>query len=79
MGGYNNVIEEAVKNESQDAIQEIHIHMKTPDCLDYALENIQNEDQKITIKAALAKWFQYNECVDLVYNVQNDTLEVSRR
>lgn len=53
----------------------IKIMMKSPDVLDYALENLDDEESE-TIKDNLKKWFRYGEVVTLVYDTEQDTLTV---
>lgn len=48
----------------------IRLGFKTPDVLDYALEDI-SEDEKYAIKAVLEKWVKYGECI----TVEVDTVE----
>lgn len=54
----------------------LRIPMKTPDALDCALQDIDDEDERDQIKRKLDKWFKYGECVDLVYDTESDTLKV---
>ena len=45
------------------------LSFKTPDVADYALEDIEDEDQKDEAQEAIDKWVKYGECL----NVEIDT------
>lgn len=54
----------------------ISIIMKTPDCVDYALEDINDEETKASIKKLMNRWFRFGELVTLELDTQAETLIV---
>jgi hypothetical protein len=50
--------------------------MKSPDAIDYALENIEDPDEKEEIRDKLSEHFRYGEYLDLEYNTETDELKI---
>ena len=53
------------------------VSFKTPDVLDYALEDIPEDDRE-AIKKKLAKWIRYGECVTIDFDLENGTAMVCK-
>jgi len=53
----------------------ITVTFKTPDTLDYAVEGL-DEDEAEEVKAKLAKWIQFGECVTLEFDTEKMTATV---
>lgn len=53
----------------------IRVAFKTPDVLDYALENFQ-EDQRQEIKNLLSRWIKWDECVTIEFDLEQMTAKV---
>lgn len=51
------------------------VHMKTPDCLHYALEDCP-EDERAEVLELCQRWFQYNEAVTLQIDTEKQTCKV---
>ena len=54
----------------------ITLNFKTPDVIDYALEDIEDKFLVEKIKKSLSKWIKYGECVTLEYDSDDDTIKV---
>ncbi len=55
-----------------------NITMKTPDCLDYAIqEATQDENEQRKIRELCSKWFEYGECVTLIVDTDKNTCRVA--
>lgn len=50
----------------------IKVLMKTPDCLDYATEYLNEEDKTKLLQIA-RKWFSYREYVSLEIDTEKET------
>ena len=55
----------------------VRIDMKTPDCLDYATEDLSEEERE-EIKKLASRWFRYEECVTLELDTETQTLVAVR-
>jgi len=53
----------------------VTVSFKTPDVLDYALEGI-DEDEAEEVKAKLAKWIKYEECLTVEFDTDKMTATV---
>ena len=53
----------------------IEVGMKTPDCLFYAIEDL-DVDQRAEIVNLCDKWFKYKEAVTLVIDTEKKTCTV---
>lgn len=58
----------------------IKLHFKTSDAVYYALKDadFENDDQREVVAEALAHWVKYGECVTLVYDTNDETIEVAQ-
>jgi hypothetical protein len=54
----------------------VRIFFKTPDAVDYALEDIEDEDEKEEVKQQLSKYIKYEECVTLELDTETGKMEV---
>lgn len=50
----------------------IQITMKTPDCLYYATQDME-EEEKVEFEELCKKWFEYDEYVTLEVDTENKT------
>ncbi len=76
MGGFANIVDGVVTMQQPEEVQEIAITMKTPDAVETALDFIQDETERETVRAALNQWFQYGEYVTLLFNPGDHTIRV---
>lgn len=53
----------------------INVMMKTPDCLEYAAEDL-NEEEKEKFLSLCERWFRYGECVTLEIDTESETCTV---
>jgi len=53
----------------------IKVNFKSPDVLDYALEDLSSEDAK-EVRGILGKWIKYEECVTLEFDTEEMTARV---
>lgn len=54
----------------------ITIHFKTPDAVDYALEDMEDDESEILIREKLRKWIRYGECVSIQFDLETMTATV---
>jgi len=54
----------------------IRINFKTPDAVDYALEDIEDEDERENLKEFIAKWVEYGETVCIEFDSCEGTARV---
>ena len=53
--------------------------MKSPDALDYAMEDIEDEDDKAEFESLCQRWFEYGEYVMLEVDTEQGTCKVLER
>lgn len=54
----------------------VTVSFKTPDTLDWALEDVDGEMKKNEIKKKLSKWVEYDECVTIEFDTDKMTATV---
>jgi hypothetical protein len=54
----------------------VRLSFKTPDAVDYAVEGIEDEDEREAAKAACGKWVEYGECLTVEVDTEKGTCEV---
>jgi hypothetical protein len=54
----------------------IQLTFKTPDVIDYAIEDL-SEDEKEIAKTACEKWVEYGECINVTIDTDTETCIVN--
>ena len=54
----------------------IRLSFKTPDVVDYALEEIEDNDVKVEVEEACKKFVKYGEYLDVDINIETGTAVV---
>jgi hypothetical protein len=52
------------------------ITFKTPDAMDYALKDIEDEDEREEVKKFLSKFIKYSECITVEFDTKAKTATV---
>jgi hypothetical protein len=52
------------------------VHFKTPDALDYALEDIADEEEREKARDFASRWIQWGESVSIEFDTEEQTAKV---
>ena len=54
----------------------IRLTFKTPDVVDEALKDIENQEEAAIVNNLACKWIQYGECLIVEIDTEKETCEV---
>ena len=57
----------------------IRLDFKTPDVLEYALEDVSDDNLKEDIKDICKQWIEYSECISIEIDTDKETARVVSR
>jgi len=60
-------------------MSKVYIGFKTPDAAYYALQDIQDEDERAEAEAVIDKFLKYGECVTLEFDIESGKAKVLER